>query len=32
LVAGPGAGSKLKNAKDLGVQVLSEDGWLKLIE
>jgi len=31
VVAGPGAGSKLKNAKDLGVQMLTEDEWLKLI-
>jgi DNA ligase (NAD+) len=32
VVAGPGAGTKLKNAKDLSVAVLTEDEWLKLIE
>jgi DNA ligase (NAD+) len=31
VVAGPGAGSKLADAKKHGVQVLSEDEWLKLI-
>jgi DNA ligase (NAD+) len=31
LVAGPGAGSKLKDAEKHGVKVLSEDQWLTLI-
>jgi DNA ligase (NAD+) len=31
LVAGPGAGSKLAEAKKHGVTVLTEDEWLKLI-
>jgi DNA ligase (NAD+) len=31
VVAGPGAGSKLADAKKLGVAVLSEDDWMKLI-
>jgi DNA ligase (NAD+) len=31
VVAGPGAGSKLSEAKKLGVAVLTEDEWAKLI-
>ena len=32
VVAGPGAGSKLGEAHKLGVKVLSEDEWLRLIK
>ena len=31
VIAGPGAGSKLADAQKLGVKVISEDDWLKLI-
>jgi DNA ligase (NAD+) len=31
VVAGPGAGSKLKTAAELGLQVLTEDEWIALI-
>ncbi|TCT43164.1 NAD-dependent DNA ligase LigA [Martelella mediterranea] len=31
VVAGPGAGSKLKKAEELGVQTMDEDAWLALV-
>ncbi|NIY81220.1 NAD-dependent DNA ligase LigA [Celeribacter sp. HF31] len=31
VVAGPGAGSKEKKARELGIDLLDEDGWLALI-
>jgi DNA ligase (NAD+) len=31
VVAGPGAGSKLKNAQEFNVTIISEDEWLQLI-
>ncbi|WP_420410344.1 NAD-dependent DNA ligase LigA [Hoeflea sp.] len=31
LVAGPGAGSKLTKAQELGVRTMDEDGWFELV-
>jgi DNA ligase (NAD+) len=31
VVAGPGAGSKLKKAADLGIEVIDEAAWLKIV-
>ncbi|MBO6641580.1 MAG: NAD-dependent DNA ligase LigA [Altererythrobacter sp.] len=32
LVAGPGAGSKLKKAQELGIKVIDEAGWADIVE
>ncbi len=32
IVAGPGAGSKLKKAAELGIEVIDEEGWAKIVE
>ncbi len=31
VIAGPGAGSKLKSAAELGIQVMTEEEWLALV-
>ena len=31
VVAGPGAGSKEKKARELGVEIIDEDGWFELV-
>ena len=31
VIAGPGAGSKLKKAADLGIEVIDEAAWLEIV-
>ena len=31
VIAGPGAGSKAKKAAELGVELIDEDDWLRLV-
>ncbi|MBC7142675.1 MAG: NAD-dependent DNA ligase LigA, partial [Rhodobacteraceae bacterium] len=31
VIAGPGAGSKAKEAEKLGIEMIDEDAWLRLI-
>ena len=31
LIAGPGAGSKLKKAQELGIEVVDEAGWAEIV-